>query len=175
MKVPADSFEAENWPTRKVVKSKAQKKVERKIEQQIEHTVLKKGAAAGGAIVSAVTAGGTASRAATALRSGLVLAAGLASYYATTWLLNQVKRTKAEDLADLNLAEANAYRMARQDLVSKTPGATSWTDIDPRIQSELRRQYLAALARNTEFINHKRTAQEFAQGNIRQYQQQVGR
>lgn len=175
MRVEEGTYEYENWPSRKPRENKRQKReFERKVIKPIERKVEHQAARGAQAVISAVTQGGTASKARTALNSGVVLAAGLASYYATTWLLNQLKRTKAEDLADLNLASANAYREARNELVRKL-GVASWLEVPEASRAQLKASYDAALARNQEWIYRKRTAEENARTNISQYQRQLGR
>lgn len=104
-------------------------------------------------------------------QAALVIAAGLAAYYATTWVLNQVHRTRAEDKADLDLAAANAYREARRELVVKL-NAGSWEAVPTAAKAELANQFKAKLAQNAAFMQLRRDA---SKQNISDYQTQLGR
>lgn len=182
MSVPADSWEAENWPTRKPRVSRVEKEVkqqQRRIEKKVESAVVRAVSSPRRTTQAVTTAVGSAlgvgvkSGAVVALNSLLVLAAGIGSYYATTKILQEFRRWRGgELLADLNLAVANQYRAARNELAVKA--GTPWAQLDPRVQQQLKLVFDREISRNREVLRI-RTAMENAQANIRQYQSQLGR
>lgn len=121
MKVDADSFEAENWPSRKPPKvTLAQKRVERRLETAAGRTVeqvLRRGLPAGAGAV--------------ALSGAYLAAAGTIAYLATSQILKGI----AEGVTPANLV-AQARSMAAsafQRKLGRYPTREEYRDLRRRV------------------------------------------
>lgn len=102
VKVPADSQEAADWPTRKPTRSKAVQRLERRVVSTVSSAVGR-GVSRGAKAVAAIGLGGI----------GYGALAGLAAYAATTAVL-EANRTGQTPRFLLDLAVAKAHRSFAQ-------------------------------------------------------------
>jgi len=111
-RVPSDSIEADEWPSRKPAKSRTPLGIaERAASNAVKS--LERPAVSAAKKAAAVAAPALA----IAAKSALVIAAGVAAYYGTTWLMNNLPARPT--LEELNAKAAVAANKGRRETAQK--------------------------------------------------------